>query len=120
MRARIFNPQWMLATSFIEACFIAYCPFNVSLCYMCRYYKLPGRVEPPCGGFRVRWPVRRFPCGPQSDSHTFLPSAPSSNRTSGFPRYGSPTTFPVGVSAPVVVETPRPAKLGESQSFKYL
>ena len=34
------------------------------------------------------------------------------NRTSGFPRYGSPTTFPVRLSATVVVEAQLSAELG--------
>ena len=34
-----------------------------------------------------------------------IPQAPSSNRTSGFPQYGFPTTFPVRLSATVVVDT---------------
>ena len=58
----------------------------------------PCRVEPWCSSFRVRWLIHGFPHGPQSDSHTFIPSAPSSNRTSGFPRYGSPTIFPMCLS----------------------
>jgi len=38
---------------------------------------------------------------------TAFPSAPSSNRTAGFPQYGFPTTFPAGLSATVVVDTRR-------------
>jgi hypothetical protein len=34
-----------------------------------------------------------------------LPQAPSSNRTSGFPQYGFPTTFPARLSATVTVDT---------------
>jgi hypothetical protein len=62
------------------------------------------RVEPRCSGCRRRWRLCRFPGRPQSDYHTFLPLVPSSNRTSGFPRYGSPTTFPISLSVTVVVE----------------
>ena len=61
------------------------------------------RVEPRCGSVRVRWLIHQFPNGPQSNSHDHFPLAPSSNRKSGFPRYGSPTTFPMGLSATVVV-----------------
>ena len=62
------------------------------------------RVEPRCSGCRRRWHLCRFLVRPQSDSHTYLPLVPSSNRTSGFPRYGSPTTFPMCLSVTVVVE----------------
>ena len=62
------------------------------------------RVEPRCSGYRHRRQFHRFPGRPQSGSLTFLPLVPSSNRTSGFPRYGSPTTFPISLSVTVVVE----------------
>jgi hypothetical protein len=78
-----------------------------------RKYLHPGtcRVEPRCGGCRNRWFPHRFPGGPQSGFHTFLPLAPSSNRKSSFPRYGSPTTFPISLSITVVVEIPRLTEL---------
>ena len=62
------------------------------------------RVGHRCSGYRRQWRLHRFPGGPKSDYHTFLPLVPSSNRTSGFPRYGSPTTFPMCLSVTVVVE----------------
>jgi hypothetical protein len=46
-------------------------------------------------GYRRRWLFHRFPGRLQSYYHIFLPLVPSSNRTSDFPRYGSPTTFPL-------------------------
>ena len=46
----------------------------------------------------------------------FLPSAPSSNRKSSSPRSGSPTTFPVGLSATFAVETHRLPVLSFVQS----
>ena len=67
-------------------------------------FSLFSRVEPRCSDYRRRWQFHRFPGWLQSDYHTFLPLVPSSNRTSGFPRYGSPTTFPMSLSVTVVVE----------------
>jgi hypothetical protein len=42
-------------------------------------------------------------CAGHTLSH--LPQAPSSNRTSSFPQYGFPTTFPARLSATVTVDT---------------
>jgi hypothetical protein len=36
-------------------------------------FDLFSRVEPRCSGYRRRWHFHRFPDGPQSDHHTFLP-----------------------------------------------
>jgi hypothetical protein len=66
--------------------------------------KVTCRVEPWCSGFRIRWFIHGIPRGPQTDIHTLFPSAPSSNRKSGFPRYGSPTTFPMCLSVTVAVD----------------
>ena len=77
------------------------------------------RVEPRCSGYRFRWFTHRFPDGPQSEVHTFRPLAPASNRKSSFPRYGSPTTFPMCLSVTVVVEVPRLTELVYPQSNGY-
>jgi hypothetical protein len=64
-------------------------------------------------------------CADLTLSH--LPPAPSSNRTSGFPQYGFPTTFPACLSATVTVDTriwppwaflaPRPTPLFRLPAF---
>ncbi len=69
------------------------------------------RVEPRCDSYRHGRRLCRFPGRPQSDCHTYLPLVPSSNRTSGFPRYGSPTTFPMGLSVTVVVDVQQLSEL---------
>jgi hypothetical protein len=55
------------------------------------------------GGFPTR-PLSVWAAGSQFPM-TVVPSAPSSNRTSGFPQYGFPTTFPACLSATVTVDT---------------
>ncbi len=44
-----------------------------------------------------------------------IPQAPSSNRTSGFPRYGSPTTFSISLSASKYITS---TELAQTQSNK--
>jgi len=54
------------------------------------------------GGFPLR-PLSAWAAGSQFPMTAFS-SAPSSNRTAGFPQYGFPTTFPACLSVTVVVE----------------